>query len=73
MIKKKAKKDLSVVYNSVCCGRSSFWGWFILALGLFLLGKQQGWIPSNVSLWPPVLIIIGVYILIRYHLQKRCD
>ena len=71
MAKKKSGKGVHGFYTNVCCGGgTSFWGWFLLALGIFLLGRQMGWIPSNFSLWPPVLIIIGLYLLINYHLKK---
>ena len=76
MAKKKADKIPATpfkIYTNACCGTgTSFWGWFFLAFGLFLLAKQQGWIPQDVSVWPPILIVVGIYMLISYHTQKRC-
>ncbi|MBI2667333.1 hypothetical protein HYX17_01020 [Candidatus Woesearchaeota archaeon] len=40
-----------------------FWGWFFLLLGLFFLARNFGWIP-NISIWPVLLIILGIYMLI---------
>ncbi|MDP6642406.1 MAG: DUF5668 domain-containing protein [Candidatus Nanoarchaeia archaeon] len=60
----KSGKDESYVCNWNCCNcGTSFWGWFFLIIGLFLIAREYGWIPY-ISFWPVFLIVLGLYLII---------
>ena len=44
-------------------GGSSWLGVILLAIGLFYLARQVGWISPNVSFWPIILILLGCHFL----------
>ena len=43
----------------------------VLVIGLFWLGKDMGWIKTNISFWAVLLIVLGVYWLLKAIMWKR--
>ena len=62
----KAKIEMSDHFCS-CCGSGWYWGALLLLVGLFFLAKELGWVSLNVSIWPVVLIIFGLWLLLKDH------
>ena len=60
-----AKK--SSEHSWCCCCGSHFWGWFLLVIGIYFLAVSLGWLSKDVPFWPIVAIVIGIYILLKYH------
>ena len=47
-----------------------FIGLFVMALGLFFLARNFGWIPKSFDLsdlWPVFLIVFGVWLVFSKH------
>jgi len=47
-----------------CCG-GNFCGWILLIIGLWFLAKELGWVSLGVSIWPIILIIFGIWLLVK--------
>jgi apolipoprotein N-acyltransferase len=57
-----------------CGGRSSgiFWGLFLVVLGLIWIGKKTGFIPVDMTLfWPSLMVFAGIWILAGALLRGR--
>jgi uncharacterized membrane protein len=50
--------------HNYCCS-TSWWGVFLILIGVYLIAKQQGWITSDIPFWPVVAIVVGVYLLAK--------
>jgi len=62
MKKSKGKSEFT------CCGCSgSFWGWFFVILGVYFLAQFLGWIPSGLPIWTILIIMFGVYLLMKHY------
>ena len=62
----KAKIEMSDHFCS-CFGGGWYWGALLLLVGLFFLAKELGWVSLNISIWPVVLIIFGLWLLLKGH------
>lgn len=50
--------------HGYCCGGGgSFWGWFLIIVGVYFLAQQYGFVPN--AFWPVLLIGIGIYFLTK--------
>lgn len=47
------------------CRGGLFWGLLLLATGLWFLASDLGYISSNISIWPIVLIFLGIWLLLK--------
>ena len=65
---KKAKTEANAWYWC-CCRGGLFWGILFLVLGLWFLAKDLGYISFSVSIWPVILIILGVLMLLK---KNKC-
>ena len=36
----------------------------LVLIGVYLLGRELGWFPTTISIWPFILIVIGSYWII---------
>ena len=72
----KQESSTDSKHNPWCCcggyGKSGGYGFAILlvAIGGFFIVRDFGWINLNVSLWPIVLIVLGVYLIIKKSAKK---
>ena len=46
-------------------------GFILIAIGIIWLGKELGWIPASLPVWPVVLIIIGIVMILNRMGWKR--
>lgn len=44
--------------------RPSFFGIFLIVVGMLWLAKEMGWI-TNVPIWPVVMIMLGAYFVLK--------
>ena len=56
-----AKKSKTSVWE-YCCSPGCC-GWALLIIGLIWLAKELGWIKASFSMWPVILIVVGIYII----------
>jgi len=65
------KKGKNKTEYSCCCNSGNCWGWFFLIIGVWFILKQVNIIPREITVWPVVAVVIGVYLLIK-HNKKVC-
>lgn len=51
-------------WNCWSCWNPKTCGWGLIIIGAVWFVSEQGWIPLNVSIWPIILILIGLYFLL---------
>ena len=60
----KEKQKDSV--HSFCCNSSGKgFAVFLILLGAFFIARDLDWIPTDVSIWPILLLGLGLYYLMR--------
>jgi apolipoprotein N-acyltransferase len=63
-------------HEGLWCGssRSSgiFWGILLVAIGLIWIGKKMGFIPYDMALfWPSVMVIMGIWLMATAMMRRR--
>jgi len=49
-----------------CFGEGGiFWGLLFLSLGTWFLAKELGFVALNISIWPIILILLGVWLIFK--------
>ncbi len=48
-----------------CKGGGIGFALIVLIIGIIWLARDMGWIDTNVSLWPILLIVLGVYWILK--------
>jgi len=62
MVKKEKE-----VHGWCCCPGTNrlFWGIFFLVIGGWFIAKDLGYVGLNISLWPVLLVIWGLWLILK--------
>jgi len=60
----EARHHYGWCYNCNTRGRVGF-GVLLLVVGGFFLARDLGWVSSDISFWPVVLVALGLYFIAR--------
>ncbi len=48
-----------------------FWGFILIIIGGFWIAKNVGWFFCNISIWPVVIVAVGIYLLVTPNKSKQ--
>jgi hypothetical protein len=67
--KHKARSSVSIKHNRD--KDNYFWGFVLIILGGVWMAKNIGWFYFDISIWPVVIIAVGIYLLTTSQRSKQ--
>lgn len=64
-MKKTNMKEKTSVHGLCCHSGGSGFAIFLILLGAFFIARDLDWIPTDVSIWPILLLGLGLYFLLK--------
>jgi len=61
----KTKVDIENHYCACCGGGGYFLAVLLLVIGFWFLARDLGWISLGISIWPIILIALGIWLLFK--------
>jgi len=64
----KTEKEIHTCRGWCCCGGGGgipIFGLFLIVIGGYFLARDLGWIAGNISFWPAVALLFGIYFVAR--------